>query len=194
MVTLRAAEQTDGEVATELLMQAAGALLTDIFGNGDEARVRRYLFAAWHAGEGQYGYKNHWVACQDERVIGLVTCWHNQLPENFDRATLDVITAHFGLDESLNIVMRSQVYSSALHPPTDTQMAIGHLAITPDCRRQGVGRRLLDEMQALAVSLGKTALVLDVEQTNHSAIDFYLANQFSTLQHCPPFQHMYKPL
>lgn len=190
MTTVRHAKPGDGSDAVELLMQAAGALLTHIFGNGDTASTRRFLASAWQSGEGQYGYRNHWVAESGTSVVGLVTSWHDQLPQDFDRCTLDIITQHFGLDETVAIVMRSQVYSSALHPPTPDQLAVGHLAVRPGQRGSGIGAQLLDEMLALARQYGKTALVLDVETSNQDAIQFYTSQQFSVKQTNPPFQQM----
>lgn len=190
MTTIRHATADDGSDAVDLLMQAAGGLLTHIFGNGDEASTRRFLASAWQSGDGQYGYYNHWVAESEHAVVGLVTSWHDQLPTDFDRKTLDMITQHFGLDEAIDIVMRSQAYSSALHSPTSEQLAIGHLAVKPGLRGNGIGTYLLDEMLILARRYSKIAMVLDVETSNQNAIHFYTSQQFIVEHTIPPFQHM----
>ena len=194
MVTVRTATPGDVNEAVDLLMQAAGSLLTHIFGNGDDACTRRFLASAWQNGVGQYGHGNHWVAESDNSVVGLVTSWHDKLPKDFDRQTLDMVTQHFGLDEAVEIVMRSQVYSSALCPPTSEQLAIGHLAVKPGLRGNGIGTHLLDAMLALARRYRKNAVVLDVETCNQDAIHFYTSQDFSVEQTTPPFQHMVRQI
>lgn len=191
-VHIRPAESDDRDVAVPLLLDAGERLLTTIFGNGDREAALNYLTHAWQEGAGQYGFTNHWVAQVNDQIAGLVTCWHDKLPADFDRATLTSITDHFGLDGSIDVVMRSQQFSAALHPPTPTELAIGHLAVAHSARRKQVGSALLGAMYEKAVSLRKFAIVLDVEAANTGAVAFYLANGFGEHRACPPFLQMIK--
>lgn len=187
---IRPARADDYQAATALLFLSGERLLTEIFGNGDEAQTRRYLQFAWQQGSGQYGFENHWVAETDDKLVGLLTCWHDELPADFDRATLSSITDFFGLDQSIDVVMRSQRFSAALHPPMATELGVGHLAVADEARRQGVGRALMTCADEQARLRGKFAVVLDVASENQSAIAFYRALGFGEQQGETPFIQM----
>jgi len=191
-VNVRAARHDDRDVAVPLLLDAGERLLTTIFGNSDRQAALDYLMFAWGLGGGQYGFKNHWVAESHSEIKGLITCWHDGLPDDFDRVTLTSITDHYGLDKSIDVVMRSQQFSAALHPPSSTELAVGHLAVCHEARRQQVGSHLLAHMLEKASSLRKFAVVLDVEASNTPAVAFYKAQGFGEHRTCPPFIQMIK--
>ncbi|WP_414829052.1 GNAT family N-acetyltransferase [Alteromonas sp. H39] len=189
-LNIRPATAADMASAVPLLLDSGEQLLIDIFGNGERDSAYQYLCYAWSNGYGQYGFQNHWVACIDDKVVGLMTCWHDKLPADFDRDTLSSITEHFGLDKSIDVVMRSQRFSAALHPPLVTELGIGHLSVASDARRQGVGRALLGVAEEKARELKKFAMVLDVEVSNETARQFYQALGFGEHQHAAPFLQM----
>ena len=191
---VRLGRAEDHVVTVDLLMLAAGDLLVSIFGNGDESKTREFLHHAWQQGKGQYGYDHHYVIELEQAVKGVVTVWHNQLDVDFDRFTLSIITDFFGLDEALEIVKRSQFYCAALTPPGENEIALGHLAVSPDARGVGLAKALVDYCAMLAESLGKDRLVLDVTETNDHASHFYAANGFIKKMKMGPFYHMVKLL
>lgn len=191
-VVVRQATARDVEVAVPLLLDAAERLLTSIFGNGNRDEAFAFLFAAWLRGTGQYGFENHWLACVDDNIVGIASCWHDALPEHFDRDTLNAITDYFGIDEALEVVIRSQEHAIALHSPLVLEMGIGHLAVAAGARRSGVGTALVRYMECKARKLGKLSLVLDVEAQNLGALRFYEALGFVGQQSFAPFITMTK--
>lgn len=56
---------------------------------------------------------------------------------------------------------------------------IARIAVTPSHRRQGVGGRLLLELEDLCVDNGITKLLLDVRESNGPAISFYTSYGFA---------------
>ncbi|QJR80853.1 GNAT family N-acetyltransferase [Alteromonas pelagimontana] len=193
-IGIRPAKAQDVASAVPLLLGAGNELLISIFGAGDAERAEQYLTFAWERGSGQYGFRNHWVACIGKEIVGLVTCWHDNLATNFDQDTLRSITDYFGLDNAMNIVMQSEHISAALQPPTARELAIGHLCVATKARRRGVATALIQYMESEAQRRKKPSLVLDVEQVNTSAIQFYLGNGFIRYQVVPPFIRMTKAL
>lgn len=186
-IVVRKATAADGTDAVPLLLAAGDPLLVNVFGLGDEDQALSYLQYAWQYGSGQYGFKNHFVATLDEKVVGLICGWHSRLPKDFDRATLSSITDHYGLDGAIDVVMRGQVYMATLEPPMATELCVGHLAVHRSARRKGVGRMLLEHMHDYAHSLKKNALVLNVLSDNDSAVSFYQRCGFGVHQTTPPF-------
>ena len=47
------------------------------------------------------------------------------------------------------------------------------IAVAPDCQRQGIGRRLMAEMEATARAAGATDIFLEVAETNVAAAALY---------------------
>ena len=177
-IEIRQGEASDAAQTTPLILNAAQSLLTSIFGHNKNKTAEGYLSHAWELGGGQYGFKNHWVACSGEEVLGVVTAWHSKLGAAFDRATLDSITSYFTLDEAMTVLMRNQTVAVNLTPPTNTEFMVGHLSVEESARRTGVGSMLVDAMQVRAKKLKKRKLVLDVEVSNVSAIRFYQRHDF----------------
>jgi ribosomal protein S18 acetylase RimI-like enzyme len=178
-INIRQGVASDAPFATPLILSAAGSLLNAIFGHAKDKTALGYLTHAWQLGGGQYGFENHWVAEKDNQILGLVTAWHSKLGVAFDRATLDSITSYFTLDEAIAVVMRNQTVAVNLTPPSNTELMIGHLAVAESGKRQGIGRSLVNAMQAKATELQKRHIVLDVEVSNTTAIRFYQSLGFS---------------
>ncbi|MDC8829305.1 GNAT family N-acetyltransferase [Alteromonas gilva] len=191
---IRNAEKNDGSVAVDLLFSAGKYLLTEVFGMGHPDTAFDYLLSAWDKGGGQYGYQNHWVAETDGEITGLVSCWHNQLPEDFDRLTLASIVDHYGIDNALEIVMRSQRYLALLESPLFTELGIGHLAVSEKARRKGIGAALINFMEIKGQGMQKNALVLNCSVDNHGAIAFYKKLGFGVHRSNDQFVQMIKAL
>ncbi|NMH60740.1 GNAT family N-acetyltransferase [Alteromonas ponticola] len=193
-MVIRQASSADVHAATQLLYQAGEQLLCSIFGNGDKATALDFLMSAWLHEAGQYGCNNHWLACEGNQPVGIITCWHDQLPADFDHQTLVSITEYFGIAESLNVIARSQHIAESLQSPDETQLGIGHVAVDANYRRKGVATAMLTKMEQLATFYGKQTLILDVETHNLSAIQFYQAKGYTKKGVQPPFLHMFKAL
>lgn len=171
--TVRKGVPADACEASPLLLSSAHDLLTAIFGADDAAQTVAFLQHAWRLAGGQYGCNNHWVACEKNQLVGVITAWHTELGPGFDRATLDSITEFYSLDEAMKVVMRNQALAVELPPPAATELMIGHVAVASSCQRKGVGSSLIAHMREHAIALNKQTMVLDVELSNIPAIRFY---------------------
>ena len=191
---IRPAANEDADQAVPLLLSAGEGLLVAIFGQGEIARTTDFLRYAWQQEAGQYGFKNHWVAEYNHQIVGLITCWHNTLPADFDRQTLLSITHFFGLEQAMEVVLQSQQLTASLHPPATYELGIGHLAVSTHLQRTGVGGHLLTHAENMAHRLAKTALVLDVHVNNHVARAFYRAKGFVEREQIASFVQMGKTL
>lgn len=170
---VRSARKDDVGDAVPMLLAAGKRLLIDIFGSGDAKATTDFLSFAWQQGNGQFGYKHHWVCLAEQSLAGLVTCWHDSLPANFDRDTLATITDHYGLDGAIDVVMRSQLYLASIEPPSSNELAMGHVAVAPKHQRKGIGLALVTFMEEKARELKKETLYLNTELDNDGAIAFY---------------------
>ena len=72
--------------------------------------------------------------------------------------------------------------------PFESNRHIGVLraiAVDPSCRRSGIGRRLLDEVEREAVTRGMRALRLTVMGSNQEALSLYVAAGYRELGRYP---------
>jgi ribosomal protein S18 acetylase RimI-like enzyme len=57
---------------------------------------------------------------------------------------------------------------------------INYLAVSPQCRRKGVGRRMMEEAEAMLRAAGSPKINLQVRSTNDAVIGFYKRIGFKT--------------
>lgn len=55
---------------------------------------------------------------------------------------------------------------------------IARIAVSPDARRKGIGQCLFDYMLGICKEKDMARILLDVRESNHSAISFYKKNGF----------------
>ncbi len=192
--TIRRAVALDMDAGVALIYAAGEKLVKYIFGNQDEALAMRYLRMAWRRGHGQYGFNNHWVAEVNGEVAGLVSCWHDQLPTNFDSETMASITDLYSHQHAIDVVMRSREYADEIPPPRSHEFAIGHVAVFEQFKRHGVATALMNHMLMEARRFNKDVMILDVENTNVGAQAFYSSIGFTMATTDKTFTRMHKSL
>lgn len=173
------ASVADAEALTKLVYSAAPKLLSDIFGGGNSEQTQQFLATCFAQPHGQFGFDNHRVVRDAEQVVGSVCGWHDQLPSNFDGATVTQLHQFFGFAKSVEILERNRVISRWIKPPEKQEYAIGHLSVAPTHRRRGIAQLLLTNCLEAAQRMNKHQVLLDVETTNHAAIQCYLKFGFS---------------
>jgi ribosomal protein S18 acetylase RimI-like enzyme len=176
---IRGACQHDAPHLATLIYASGPVLIESVFGFNQQHNAQDFLLSAASHEFGQYGFANHFIAVENEQVLGSVCAWHTELSASFGQATLHSVVQYFGLEHSLEVVARSQVIKHFISPPLNHEWCIGHFAVFPQYRRQGVATRLLQFMTELAENSGKTTLSLHVAAENHSAIQFYQQQGFS---------------
>ncbi|CDX11256.1 conserved hypothetical protein [Mesorhizobium sp. ORS 3324] len=128
----------------------------------DLAAVRALLVETWHATyDAIYG---------DRRVTEITDDWHSiaSLRSRLTRPNSEFLVA----DDGKRI--GGMAFASATTDPKI--VLLNQLYVHPDCQRQGIGRSLLDEVEA---SFPEARMLrLEVEAANVSAIAFYEANGF----------------
>ena len=175
---VRQARAADAPQLARLVMLSGEASLRAMFDIDARFNAAGFLAEALCQPEGQFGYGNHWLSEQDGRVAAVISAWHNGLSREFHQATLRSVHAYFGLEHSIDVLLRARQIQQVIPPPTDAEWCIGHLAVDPACRRQGLARQLIEWMADLARAQGKSSLSLDVPVDNPIALNCYEALGF----------------
>ncbi|WP_100642433.1 GNAT family N-acetyltransferase [Alteromonas facilis] len=179
MAPITCAKSSDAPALAELVFAAAPLMLSELFGDGDETLARDFLAFCFNEPAGQFGYANHFVIRDAMSVVACACVWHNQLPTDFDQATLAQIVAYFGLAKAKDILKRNEVYSAEIKHPKVHQIALGHVSVAPRAQRQGLASMLIQHAETLGAKMSKDELVIDVEQHNQAAIQCYLNAGFT---------------
>lgn len=175
---IRQANQGDANSLAALIFSSSPVALAATFNINQELSAINFLKTCLPFAEGQYGYRNHWVAEVDNQVVGCFSAWHSDLDDSFHQATLVKLTEFYGIAHTLSVVQASQVLLDCIPKIKHYEWCIGHLAVEPKYRRLGVATALLDFARKQALSFGKSTLSLDVESTNNQAVAFYLSKGF----------------
>lgn len=128
----------------------------------DLAAIRALLVETWHATyDAVYGAR---------RVTEITDDWHSiaSLKARLTRPNSEFLVADDGQR------LGGMAFASATKDPKI--VLLNQLYVHPDCQRRGIGRSLLDEVEASFPEA--RSLRLEVEEANSPAIAFYEANGF----------------
>ena len=73
--------------------------------------------------------------------------------------------------------------TGAFKPRSARQVEIVRMSVKKDLRRQGIGRRILDELLRRAKESGYKEVILETTETWQDVIDFYLIYGFEITHH-----------
>ena len=178
---VEAATAVDTSSLANLLLASAPSMLSHVLGNGDTAITVGYLNYSLAASGGQYGYQNHSIIKQGQKIIGIASAWHDQLPESFDKITVESLHHFFGIEACVQIFKRSAALALDIQKPTSQQLVIGHLSTLSDYQRRGVASAFIQHFYEQAKFLGKPEIIVDVEKQNQNALQCYLKLGFQPL-------------
>lgn len=172
MYNLRRANKADIQELVPLLISSAPRLLPRLF-DQPPYTANDYLNHALSRPKGQFGYANHRVIIRGEKVAAIACSWQGDPPQDFVTSTFDSLASYYPAAQLLAVLQRCQALQEIFPRPQPGELCLGHIAVAAQHRRQGLASQLLGHFQALGLKLGKTALTLDVEASNHVAIDCY---------------------
>lgn len=177
-MNIRQACQRDAAILGKLIFCSASNTLAATFTINETLSAQNFLRMCLLYPAGQYGYQNHWVAEIDNQVVGCLSVWKSDLPDSFHEATLAGVSAFYGIEHALCVLLASHTLQDCIPKPQQHELCIGHFAVLQQYQRLGVGNALLRLAHEKALVCGKSALSLDVESANSRAIEFYLGQGF----------------
>ena len=170
---VRTATQADANLVVPLILSSGPNSLRAMFGISDQLNADGYIRFAFAQVGGQFGHNNHLVVEREHQAVAVGSYWTHQVSEAFRRATMQSLVSYYGVSATSDVLARSQLLAQIIPSPGESELTIGHIAVSPSSRNQGIGRFLLDHLKDIAKAQGKAKMVLDVEATNDVAIAFY---------------------
>ena len=174
------------DVASRLILSSGVNSLRSMYEVEPGLSVQDFIRFAFEQSEGQFSYSHHIVALIDGEVAGIASHWTDEMTQACRQATLENLIAHFGAVLVPEIIQRSILLQSIIPPPKSDGLGIGHIAISEKFRRRGAATALLRSLANIGLDFGKKQLELDVECSNHAAINLYRKNGFMLLNTTQP--------
>jgi len=178
---LRPARPEDADAAVPLILSAGPAAFAYIFTAGDR-EAADFLRFAFLQGDGEMGYRNHLVGTLEGEVVAAGALLSGDTTLAFTVAAVKQILRFYGLIAGLGVIRRGLATETVIRPPGRGEHCLVHLGVAPGLRGQGIGRRLIGELLAMARAKGARIASLDVAATNPLAEKLYLSLGFEPIR------------
>ncbi|HTX79069.1 MAG TPA: GNAT family N-acetyltransferase [Longilinea sp.] len=181
---IRHAAPEDAVVAVELIAMTMGAFGDQALGLGDCDRKVRVLQRFFVQHSSRFSYDAVWIASIDGKPAGLLLGFPGR--EYFRRNAVLAwqVWGVYGVIDALRLIGLSTRLAQVKETRRD-EFYIDHLAVSPDFRRQGIGRELLARGEKLAEQAGLRKLSLIVERDNEPAHALYRSTGFQVVETFP---------
>ena len=162
------------------LIYASGSDLFDLLFGG-AAKAIHFLNKACAKTNGQFGHGTHYLVMTDsptnkyesDTIAACMTLWTSSPSQDYIDSTLLTLGKYLNTEQLKALSRFNNSLQQTLKPPLASELCIGHLSVANDFRRQGLASHLCEFAAEQAIQQKKESLVLDVQSTNHSAIECY---------------------
>ena len=168
----RACAADDAVAAVPLVHDSGPLAFRYVFSHRHEAQSLDFLQAAFRDGHGEFGFRNHVVAQRAGEVVGVAAMWDARANLRFTVAAARQILGFYRVAAPA-VILRGLRMERVVKPAVPGVAYIGHVAVVPALRGQGVGRSLLLHLLGRARGEGSARAALDVAVTNPRARALY---------------------
>lgn len=169
----RPATADDTALAVPLIHSSGPAAFDYVFAQPGRCSALEFLEAAFVAGDGEFGYRRHWVGELDGRVVAVGTAFTGADNLGNSLSAAKRIVLHYGPLAAAGVIGRGLRIERVIRPPRRDVLYLAHLGVTPLLIGQGIGGQLIAHLLQLAPVLGVRTAALDVSAGNPLAQRLY---------------------
>jgi len=173
-LTFRAATPGDANAAVPLIYSSGPAAFDYVFSHDRPGRALEFLRAAFVAGGGEFGFRNHVVAVLGGRVVAAGAAWDGRAALGFTAVAAAQILRFYGPLGAWGVIVRGLRIERVIRPPRPDEYYIAHLGVREELRGRGLGERLTRHLLASASPGRHRVAALDVAVTNPRAEALYV--------------------
>ena len=163
--------------AVELMHSAGPDAYNYVFSDRHASQSKAFLANAYQSVGTDVSHRQHLGGYADGRLIALGSLKYPQQTVPFTLAALVAIVREYG-HRAVPVLVRGLRTEAVIRPPSKGTALLCNLAVAEDCRGQGIGERMIDELVAQAMAAGAVSVQLDVAETNPDAQRLYLRKGF----------------
>jgi ribosomal protein S18 acetylase RimI-like enzyme len=162
------------------LMYSAGPdAFRFVFSVHSELEVLDFLRAGFVKGDGEFGYRDHFVAVDNNEIVAVVGMRSAQDNLKYTLSATGSIFKFYGLFNGLRVVSRGLRFERIVSPPHKGVLCLHNLGVKDGLRGKGYGRQLIAWFMQQAGEQNVKAVGLDVAETNPRAKALYLGLGFT---------------
>jgi ribosomal protein S18 acetylase RimI-like enzyme len=174
----RRCQPDDVDAVLPLMYSSGPEAFRYVFSVRSELQVLDFLRAAFVRGEGEFGYKDHFVAVDDGEIVALVGMRSAQDHLKYLFAIIRDIFGFYGLLDGIRVVVRGLRFEKIVAPPRGDTLSLHNLGVKEALRGRGYGRQLIAWFLEQARDQQVSAVGLDVAETNPRARALYMGLDF----------------
>lgn len=180
-ITFRPARSSDVDVAVPLIYSSGPDAFDYVFADDRRPDGTAFLRKAYVDGRGQFGFRNHTVALDAGRIVGIGAAYGHQGPSWAAVASIQILRT-YGPFGAPSVIRRGLRIERVMPPPGANAYYIAHLGVDEERRSEGIGTKLVNRFVAEARTLGHRTAELDVSVDNPRAQKLYEVLGFRVLE------------
>lgn len=172
---MRKAEIKDYVEGAELIYMTAPYFYRYLFAS-DEKRVKKVLELLFTKPNNLFSYQNAWILEENDKIVGLALAISSSMKKYLRKSIIyykEIIKIN-GFIKFIKMFMCRRKLKKIFTPLSDDEFYIISLAVIPEYRNKGYGKRLLKIVEREAKKQGFSKISVDVELTNFHAHNMYL--------------------
>lgn len=136
---------------------------------------------AFTQGDGEFGYKSHVVALEDDKIVGIVGIRRGDENFSYIRTALKQIFTFYGFRKALRVLMRGHNFERIVSPPKKHQVCLHNFGVLQSMRGKGIGKLMIAHVKTQTEKMGFNEITLDVAESNSMAKMLYLKEGFEVI-------------
>lgn len=176
---IRPCTAEDVDSAIPLMYSAGPDAFRFVFSVRSELEALDFLRASFVKGDGEFGYRDHYVAIDNDEIVALVGMRSAQDNLKYTLSAASNIFKFYGLSNGLRVVSRGLRFERIVSPPHKDVLCLHNLGVKEGLRGKGYGRQLIAWFMQEAGKQNVTAVGLDVAETNPRARALYMGLGFT---------------
>ena len=169
----RRCEAADANSIVPLIFASGPIAFRYVFSHRHADEALEFLHAAFAGRPGQFGHANHLAVVRDGRIVAAGAMWDARAHAGFTLHAAWQILRFFGVWRGIKTIIRGLRMERVVKPPRAQRAYIGHIAVMPEARGQGIGLELMRYLLQKAQAGQHPVAALDVADDNVRARALY---------------------
>lgn len=178
-LNIRPCTAEDVEEVIPLMYSAGPDAFRFVFSVRSELEALDFLRASFVKGDGEFGFRDHYVAIDNDEIVALVGMRSAQDNLKYTLSAASSIFKFYGLSNGLRVVSRGLRFERIVSPPHKGVLCLHNLGVKEGLRGKGYGRQLIAWFMQEAGKQSAAAVGLDVAETNPRAKALYMGLGFA---------------
>ena len=173
VIEVRNCLATDAAEAVPLMYSAGPESFRYVFSVDYEEQALDFLHYAFGCGDGEFGYKDHQVVMENDKVVALVGRRTSEDNFMYTLSAIKQIFGYYGLFKAVGVLIRGLRFEGIVAPPKKAIICLHNLAVSSQQQGSGVGAMLIEHFIAEEKKKGTRVVSLNVAETNPRAKKLY---------------------